>query len=685
MIALRSQVLHEVDELYRTRDARLEDFSEVLKRFRNPVDTELAEIIEADGRARVRLGLAVELQRYLDGVPGLARRPEALDAAIDMALRGRRGDERAVDELVRLHPDLAGAIRETAALNNAMWSTASFRRRLLGPAVRDLPCSFGPPLDDGLPRYELREVLGAGSFGTVYLAADRLLSEPDRPALVSLKVLPGERRSSWTRRQLVEEATKARRIEHPNVARVLDRGVAGDDEDYIVYEFLDGGDLGRWVRRRSGALGVAEAVRMTAQIARGVHAAHMAGLVHCDLNPSNVVLTSAGAPKVIDFGIAIRLEDQEQRDREDAAPVGNLAFMSPEQFRMEPGALTIPADVYALGGILYWLLTGRLPNGTTPDEIRLTHEGPGARPGPPAPRHHRPGIDRDLQAICGRAMATLPADRFGSAGEMAESLEAWLRREPIPWTRPSALRRAGLWVRRQPALAAVLLAAILVGAGSGAGLWHLGAVAGEREDELEISQGRRMQAGEAARNVMAVIEKYKDELPEQALAEIWVLEWLLGPTVLGEGEDRFGLWDMRVAVLRDLVARAAVRGAERDFHTMLWETALAFWLLEGGEIGEAAEVLDRAIPKWTAILDPSDPWLGCLDAMKVCAGAARAERDPSSVTAPEREALGAALERAERLLAAHAPWSPLHLLVRNTMMDFDSIGEPETAAAAGDE
>ena len=118
-----------------------------------------------------------------------------------------------------------------------------------------------------------------------------------------------------------------------------------------------------------------QAAAFIERIARGVHAAHMAGLVHCDLKPNNVVLSVAGEPKVADFGIAIRATDPGPAvaaldESGDDEPLGNLAFMSPEQFRMEPGALTIPSDVYALGGMLYWMVTGELPNGSTPEEIR---------------------------------------------------------------------------------------------------------------------------------------------------------------------------------------------------------------------------------------------------------------------------------------------------------------------------
>ena len=108
--------------------------------------------------------------------------------------------------------------------------------------------------------YELRDLLGEGSFGEVYLAVDRQLSEEEHEALVSIKILSGRGRSDWSRRQLTDEATKARRIDHPNVVRVLDRGVSEENEDFIVYEFVDGGELNQWSRRNKKPLPVREAV-----------------------------------------------------------------------------------------------------------------------------------------------------------------------------------------------------------------------------------------------------------------------------------------------------------------------------------------------------------------------------------------------------------------------------------------
>lgn len=682
MSANLSRVREDLEALYeRARDDP--DFAQIVRDWRVETDEQLANLIEADGRLRIRRRRETTLDRYLTAVPDLPARIEPLDAAIDMALRfvtrKGRGNPDAVEKLVAAHPPLELAIRDAAALNNALWSTTTAQQDVPTTTAKELPSDFGPIGIDGNHRYELRELLGYGAFGQVYLAVDRQLSEEDHPALVSIKVLVGEARSTWERQQLTEEATKARRIDHPNTVRVLDRGVSDQNEDFIVYEFVDGGDLRRWVRRRSTTLKIHDAVRIVSKIARGVHAAHMSGLVHCDLKPSNIVLSASGEPKVADFGIAIRSEDQ-RKVKEGASgqtsPRGNLAFMSPEQCRMEPGALTIPSDIYALGGILCWMLTGILPNGSTPEEIWQTHDPVQGRADPPPIRIHRREVDKDLEAICHRALAAQPEQRYDSAAHFADSLEAWLRREPISWLNPSVLKRLRLWARRKPAVAtAVLLIVVLLLAGS-LTIQAMASVAKERRlqmaiTEVEVEQEeefRRKLRDITARYVAKLREANENGLNEQVLRGIWLGEWLFGPTVLADGTERFELWEMRIDVVRDLLNDARARGDAGHFQTLLWESALGFWLIKDGAYGEAEDLLAENYTKCRAILDPADSWLVHVRAMRDCAMVGRITgEDGTSTISPdtlrELHNAQASIDEAEQLLDDAAPASALHRLL----------------------
>ena len=443
-------------------------------------DDLLADAIEADGRALLEEGAHVSLERYIRAVPDLERRPVPLDAALDIALRSAaraRGAPRPepadADRVATAYPRLRAAILDALSLDGGLLTTHQVRAPDRPEPLAGLPRDFGPLLIDGRERYTLNRLIGIGASGTVYAAIDRHLSEPDRPAEVAIKVLASRRADRWLARRLTEEATKARRVDHSSVVRVLDRGGELTDAPFIVYELVKGGDLQTWFEAHAKRVPVRQAVEIVAQIARGVQAAHAAGLVHSDLKPANVLMDEAGCAKVADFGIAARLHRSLMQEAEAGdepgpmGPVGNMAFISPEQFRAEPGCFSAPSDVYALGGILYYLVTGAFPNGDSPADVARNHgdAAKGAAMRPPSLLRLRPDADRSLDSICARALAPLPVARYASASELADDLEAWLHSRPIPWQRPSAGRVVRLWMKRRPAVAALCALAMLLLAG----------------------------------------------------------------------------------------------------------------------------------------------------------------------------------------------------------------------------
>lgn len=449
---------------YRHRGGEI-DLREILARHPDLDDRQLADVIEEDARLRLEAGLAVELSRYLEAVPDLPGRSLPLDVAIEYALRwlspGGTPAAEFAEALIDQYPELEDPIREAILLGMALESAEAaprVSREAAGSEV-SLPRAFGPKMPSSRPRYLLRKVLGEGSHGTVFLAVDRHLSEAGRPAWVAIKILSGEPTPA-ARQRLIDEACKARRIDHRNVVRVLDWGTSEGGEVYVVFEYVDGVNLDEWVRRARegmrergaspGGVTPVQAAAVIAAVARAVQAAHNAGLVHCDLKPANILVTASGEPKVADFGVAAR----EQELPEGVAwpgpqrQIGNLAFIAPEQYRLEEGSLAPPADVYALGGLLYYLLTGRLPNGDSAEEIARTHDPVYGRTEAPSPRAVVRGIDRDLDLICRRALAPAPKDRYASADAMANDLEAWARYEAISWTHPGPLRRMRLLIGR---------------------------------------------------------------------------------------------------------------------------------------------------------------------------------------------------------------------------------------------
>lgn len=410
-----------------------------------------------------------------------------------------------------------------------------------------------------------------------------------------------------------------------------------------------------------------QAISLMIRIARGVHAAHMAGLVHCDLKPGNIVLTSDGQPKVADFGISIRVEEHLVAKLEsDVEPelLGNIAFMSPEQYRLESGALTIPTDIYALGGILYYLLTRSLPNGDTPEDIRRTHDPETGRRRPPSLRQFIPDIDRDLDVICQRAMAIQPEHRHGSAAGLADDLEAWMNREPISWTKPTIFRKVKLWMLRKPGLAAMLAALLVLSVISGATFQHLAAVARKERFNSEVLE----QAQDQSLSILKVIiTKMRHDQQRgqdiELLLPLWVMELLYSNTIPSDAPE-----DPDYLAIQINVARSLGEKNESGLQKGIWETALGFWLIRSGDYEESEPLLEENLRHWNAILAQDDTWLDHIRALQACAAVNRLadpDRGDSGQNAASDEMLRVhkALELTDEAFKKSIPGTPIHLLV----------------------
>ncbi len=587
-------------------------------------DDELADLIDADARERIGRGHTVDLDRYLSSVPGIRQRPEVLDTAIEMALlslvRSDVPGDQAARTLAQQHPDLVDAIGTAAVLADALVSTQRLSRGLKSSKPRALPQDFGPVLEDGRGRYELRELLGSGSQGAVYLAVDRQLSEPQRPAWVAIKVLPEAVSGTRDRRRLAEEATKARSIVHPHVVRVLDRGVTPQDEEYVVFEHVAGGTLRGLVEKRSGQISVREAVEIAIGIARGVQAIHSAGLVHCDLKPDNVLIGDDGQPRVTDFGIAIRrgVDASTERGRR-----GNLGFMAPEQLETDGRDITSTADVYAVGAVLFWLLTGRVPNGETPDDAmeRLRSARAGDAAGwPPSAATVRPEVDRDLAMVQCRAMSVTPRDRYASAEALATDLDLWLRREVIAWTRPGPGRRIALFARREPRTAAAVVGIMVVALLGVAAASRIDANA--RADREELAARAATEAAEArakdaesqvslaqafSRSMLLSFRTEKGRLGEHWLPVITMFETMYGEllTATDQAGETAGL---KLPIAGEIVADLESRGGAGWFETQQWRLVHGFWLAQERRYDEALVAFGPVADRWEQWLPEGDPY-----------------------------------------------------------------------------
>lgn len=628
-------------------------------------DHDLADTIEADARERLARGLPLAIDRYLEGVPGIEGMRIAVDAAIEFALRAAVAsgvpETEAARALARKHPRLAAAIETAVALSDGLASTTTLGRSAGRSVPLQVPCEYGPRLPDGRRRFDVRERLGIGAQGEVYLAADHLLSEPDKPAWVAIKRLRPIAAADAAS-HAAAESLKARRIDHPNVVRVLDRGTDDRSIEYIVYEHVDAGDLARWFAQQAGPIPASEAARLVAAIARGVHAAHVAGVVHCDLKPSNILMTRAGEPKVADFGVAAAVRSNSGRVP-DATPVGNLAYIAPEQYRAEEGAQAIPADVYALGGLLYFLLTGKAPNGDTPSQVAARHAR--ADSPAPSPRAARADVAADLDAVCRRALAPRPADRHPSAHALAEDLEAYLAHRPLEWRRPSIWKRTALFARREPLVLAALILVFLTLVGAAASVARSNAVAqqkileGQNEalKKVHAEQKRVIENTVNLLNSTARLLRSKNQggVGMDWMPSLTIMESLAGPVIHSQHEGAAAtdeLWANRVKVVTELVQDLESRGRAGDYETLLWRDALAFWALRIGDHAAAQRFLDANDAYYESILAPADRWRDLRRGMHLTAAVLRAADRPPG--APLDADARRAVESAARDLLALA-------------------------------
>ena len=262
-------------------------------------------------------------------------------------------------------------------------------------------------------RYELLEVLGRGGMGVVYRAHDRVL---DR--VVAVKVLPLDRAQDPTAVARFErEALAAAALSHRNIVAVFDFG-SDQETRFIVMEYLAGQSLAQCVRER-GALAVEVAVDVIAQVAAALAAAHEAGIVHRDIKPANVMLNADGHVKVLDFGIA-RLTAGVSLTQ-TAMVIGSAAYLAPELCRGAPADAR--SDIYALGCVLYELLTGTPPfTGELPAAVVHQHLSAAPR----SPRERNPAIPSSLGALCLAMLAKDPALRPQEARALVTALPAAL-------------------------------------------------------------------------------------------------------------------------------------------------------------------------------------------------------------------------------------------------------------------
>jgi serine/threonine protein kinase len=357
--------------------------------------------------------------------------------------------------------------------------TAPHRPGQAGGPAGEPPPAAGPT--PAVPGFEILGELGRGGMGVVYKARQVALLRT-----VALKmVLNGAHAGPKELARFRAEAAVIARLQHPNIVQVYDIGEA-EGRPYFALEFVAGGSLAQHLH------GTPQPTRPAAQLvetlARAVHAAHAGGVVHRDLKPANILLVptnqgpatapangpkanalAAGrgvlnaTPKITDFGVAKCVAGEGEAPGLPSSTVtgellGTPQYMAPEQAATPRQAVGPAADVYALGAILYELLTGRPPfTGQTPLDTVLQVLHTELVP----VTSLQPNVPRDLETICLKCLRKEPRQRYGSALELAEDIQRFLRDEPIRARPVTAAEKLWRWVRRHPLPAGLLAAALL--------------------------------------------------------------------------------------------------------------------------------------------------------------------------------------------------------------------------------
>jgi eukaryotic-like serine/threonine-protein kinase len=338
----------------------------------------------------------------------------------------------------------------------------------------DLDALFPPPdqptpqLPDAtalpqIPGYEVDAVLGRGGMGVVFRARHLRL---DRPVAVKM-MLAGAYAGPREKARFQREAEAVAKLRHPNIVQIYDVGDV-DGRPYFTMELADGGSLAQ--KLAGTPQPVRQAVALVATLAGAVQAAHACGIVHRDLKPANVLLTADGTPKISDFGLAHRL-DGEAGITGTGLALGTPSYMAPEQARGRHDAVGPTVDVYALGAILYELLTGRPPfrAATAAETVQQVIS---EEPAPPSRLNNQ--VPRDLETICLKCLHKEPARRYESASALAGDLRRFEEGRPIHARPVGWAERSWRWGRRNPTMAALLLTALaLVALASGGGTWLL--------------------------------------------------------------------------------------------------------------------------------------------------------------------------------------------------------------------
>ena len=460
--------------------------------------------------------------------------------------------------------------------------------------------------------YEILGELGIGGMGVVYKARQTKLRR-----IVALKMIKaGELANPQDVQRFQAEAKAVARLSHPGIVAVHEVGIHQGQYFYTM-DFVGGGNLSKL--HHDGPVSARRAAELVRQLAEAVHHAHGEGIVHRDLKPANVLLTEDGAPRITDFGLAKRMwvgEDSLEAPLTETGQIlGTAGYMSPEQAAGKTRLVGPPADIYALGSILYALLTSRAPfvGESLADTIQqVIHKEP------VSPRALNPSIARDLETICLKCLEKEPHKRYGTAQLLADDLGRFLEGRPVVARPISRAARTWRWCRRNPLVAGLITTVattLLIGT---AVSWYFAdqnrqsadanfELAGLERKARQVADQRKREA-EASAQLAETRRKESDEYARLARRHLYCAHMNLTQKYWDEG--RIG------AVLKLLERHRPEKGEEdlRGFEWHYWQRRChSELLLFGGHTSFVATVAfnsegtrivtashDRTVKVWDA-------------------------------------------------------------------------------------
>ena len=422
------------------------------------------------------------------------------ELADEFAERYRRGEEPSIDDYAARFPELADEIRdlfpalvwmEDSAVCRSAGSKRSGSWGSETPAGRSARGAGDETVDVDVPqsigRFQITRLIGIGGFGIVFEALD-----PDLHRKVALKIPRAESLlTGESRHRFLREAEAAAILDHPGIVPVYESGHAGG-VCYIVSAYVEGPTLAAWLAERAGSVPPREAAELVRVLAEAVQHAHSRGVLHRDLKPANVLMSDV--PRITDFGLARFVGDDSGQTRANAI-IGTPAYMAPEQAEGRSRDVGTAADIYALGAILYELLTRRPPferESTLATLLAVRGEDP------PPPARLAARVPADLEAVCLKCLEKQPERRYASAAALADDLQRFLRGEPVTARRPTRSELVRRWCARNRVAAALLsmvtLLTVLIAVGSTIAAVLLGE---SRQDVLD-HLAREIEAKDAA-------------------------------------------------------------------------------------------------------------------------------------------------------------------------------------------